>query len=675
MVPVHRVLPSAIFAAGAVLFNSSYKNTDNDQSTMMPPRSEGRWWRLGSVAARGVKGQLIGFLGRRKISQKIALGYGLSISIAVVGAVASITVGSVYGGRASLKREIAVQKAEWVYRLSSDISPVTLVYPQHLSLRMEDPNIVRYRVGQSRGALAGLRLSVDEFEAFILENRAERGLSQGESVIRPLRYFLDEYEVWIESVWWALPPVDASLTEVPAQLQRDRLLLLEAKINGEDGQYLATQLRRLSRQLSHLAVAAAEVEDQAIRELQTVDDFRVWFNIISLAGSALLAVVCAIAISRAIARPINQVTAQTHRVTREQDFNLRISVDSKNDEIAQLAGSIDQLVSWAGQYTHELQVAQNTLEQRVEERTQELRVAQSQIVQSEKMSSLGQMVAGVAHEINNPVGFIYSNVTHATEYVDDLLALMSLYRQELEAAGAGGPSSPIAEKEEEIDLPFLEEDIFKLLGSMKSGADRIKQIVLSLRTFSRLDEADLKDADLHQGLESTITLLEHRLRGSSSTANDIEVIRDYGDLPPVQCYAGQLNQVFMNLLTNAIDALEDGRKRSSHAGLHVVEPSAQRSPQITITTRTCGDRCTIAISDNGPGIPPETRARIFDPFFTTKPIGKGTGMGLAVSYQIVADRHDGKLTCTSSPGEGTTFTLEIPIALNLGSMDEPSLAS
>ncbi len=675
MVPVHRVLPSAIFAAGAVLFNSSYKNTDNDQSTMMPPRSEGRWWRLGSVAARGVKGQLIGFLGRRKISQKIALGYGLSISIAVVGAVASITVGSVYGGRASLKREIAGQKAEWVYRLSSDISPVTLVYPQHLSLRMEDPNIVRYRVGQSRGALAGLRLSVDEFEAFILENRAERGLSQGESVIRPLRYFLDEYEVWIESVWWALPPVDASLTEVPAQLQRDRLLLLEAKINGEDGQYLATQLRRLSRQLSHLAVAAAEVEDQAIRELQTVDDFRVWFNIISLAGSALLAVVCAIAISRAIARPINQVTAQTHRVTREQDFNLRISVDSKNDEIAQLAGSIDQLVSWAGQYTHELQVAQNTLEQRVEERTQELRVAQSQIVQSEKMSSLGQMVAGVAHEINNPVGFIYSNVTHATEYVDDLLALMSLYRQELEAAGAGGPSSPIAEKEEEIDLPFLEEDIFKLLGSMKSGADRIKQIVLSLRTFSRLDEADLKDADLHQGLESTITLLEHRLRGSSSTANDIEVIRDYGDLPPVQCYAGQLNQVFMNLLTNAIDALEDGRKRSSHAGLHVVEPSAQRSPQITITTRTCGDRCTIAISDNGPGIPPETRARIFDPFFTTKPIGKGTGMGLAVSYQIVADRHDGKLTCTSSPGEGTTFTLEIPIALNLGSMDEPSLAS
>ncbi|MEM1425661.1 MAG: ATP-binding protein [Cyanobacteria bacterium P01_H01_bin.130] len=507
----------------------------------------------------------------------------------------------------------------------------------------------------------------------MLETHAERGLSQGGSVIRPLRQFLDEYEVWIESVWWGLPSVESASAEISTQLQQEQMAILAARIDGEQGQSLAVQLRRLSRQLHHLGVAASEMEEQAILEYQAANDVRFWLIVLSLTVSTLLAVVCAIVITRAIARPINQVTAQTHRVTREQDFKLRISVDSKNDEIAQLARSIDQLVSWAGQYTDELQTAQNTLEQRVEERTQELRIAQSQMVQSEKMSSLGQMVAGVAHEINNPVGFIYSNVSHAREYVDDLLALLSLYRQELEASEAGGPSSAIAEKEEEIDLSFLREDVVKLLGSMKSGAERIKQIVLSLRTFSRLDEAELKYADLHQGLESTVTLLEHRLRGTTSMANDIEVVRDYGDLPPVQCYAGQLNQVFMNLLTNAIDALEDGRKRSSR--LHLVEPGAQRPPQITITTRTSGDRCIIAISDNGPGIPPETRARIFDPFFTTKPIGKGTGMGLAVSYQIIADRHKGQLTCTSRPGEGSTLTLEIPIALGLSTMDESSLAS
>jgi signal transduction histidine kinase len=280
----------------------------------------------------------------------------------------------------------------------------------------------------------------------------------------------------------------------------------------------------------------------------------------------------------------------------------------------------------------------------------ELQCTQSQIIQSEKMSSLGQLVAGVAHEINNPVNFIHGNLVHTQQYAQDLLEFVQLYQQHYP-----NPTDEIQIAAEEIDLEFLQEDLPKMLSSMKMGTDRIRQIVLSLRNFSRMDEAEFKAVDIHEGINSTLLILQHRLKDRPERPS-IEVIQDYGSLPLVECYAGQLNQVFMNILTNAIDALENG-----NAGRTFQDIQANPN-QIKIKTSVVDGRWVqIAIADNGPGIPQDIQQQIFNPFFTTKPIGKGTGMGMSISYQIVTEKHNGKLECFSTPGEETQFVIQIPI--------------
>ncbi len=276
----------------------------------------------------------------------------------------------------------------------------------------------------------------------------------------------------------------------------------------------------------------------------------------------------------------------------------------------------------------------------------ELQRTQSQLVQTEKMSSLGQLVAGVAHEINNPVSFIDGNILHAAEYAEDLLTLMAHYRQTYPT-----PPASLQQVIETIDLDFLVEDFPKLLESMRIGAERIKSIVASLRTFSRMDEAELKAVNLHDGLDSTIMILQHRLKAHGDRP-PIALERYYDDLPLVECYAGRLNQVFMNLLSNALDALDE-----QLAAGHQSAP-----PQLEIETALlASDQVRITITDNGPGIPPDKRQRIFEPFYTTKPIGKGTGIGLSISYQIVTEQHQGSLVCESQAGKGTTFHITIPV--------------
>lgn len=303
----------------------------------------------------------------------------------------------------------------------------------------------------------------------------------------------------------------------------------------------------------------------------------------------------------------------------------------------------------------QLQASENCLRQQAQALTdtlKELQRTQSQLVQSEKMSSLGQLVAGVAHEINNPVNFIYGNLTYADEYVNDLLDLLELYQQEYST-----PTSTIQAKIEAIDLTFLLEDLPKLLNSMKVGAERIQAIVASLRTFSRMDEAEVKAVDIHEGIDSTLMILQSRLKGKPERA-EIAVIKTYGDLPLVECYAGQLNQVFMNILSNAIDALEENIDGARKTGDR--EPDA---PLIQIRTELLtANRLLIAIADNGSGISDTVQQRLFDPFFTTKEVGKGTGMGLSISYQIVTEKHGGSLNCVSAPGQGAEFRIEIPIS-------------
>ncbi|MEH1783490.1 ATP-binding protein [Nostoc sp.] len=283
---------------------------------------------------------------------------------------------------------------------------------------------------------------------------------------------------------------------------------------------------------------------------------------------------------------------------------------------------------------------------------QEAKQLASQLVHSEKMSSLGQLVAGVAHEINNPVNFISGNIGYANQYIQDLLRLLQLYQQNYPH-----PATEIQKETEAIDLNFLIADLPNLLTSMTVGAERITEIVLSLRNFSRLDEAEMKAVNIHEGIDNTLMILEHRLKLKSNHPT-IEVIKEYGDLPLVECYAGQLNQVFMNLLANAIDALQESVENIEWG----VGEKALPTPQIRIQTKLTGEnQVVICIADNGTGIPEKVQKHLFEPFFTTKPIGKGTGLGLSISYQIITQKHQGKLQCVSAPGQGTEFVIVIPL--------------
>jgi light-regulated signal transduction histidine kinase (bacteriophytochrome) len=291
--------------------------------------------------------------------------------------------------------------------------------------------------------------------------------------------------------------------------------------------------------------------------------------------------------------------------------------------------------------------------EKLQETLHELQRTQAQLIQNEKMSSLGQLVAGIAHEICNPVNFIYGNLSHADTYSKDLIGLVDLYQQEYPS-----PTKSIEEEAEEIDLEFLKEDLPKILSSMQVGAERIRGLVQSLRSFSRVDESEMKSVRIHEGIDSSLLILNHRLK-SRADRPAIQVVKEYADLPLVECYPSQLNQVFMNLLVNALDALEERDRHRSQ------QEKKENPSQITIATESIGESedgwVRVRIRDNGSGISQQDRERIFEPFFTTKARDKGTGMGLAISYQIVVEKHHGSIQCNSQPGEGTEFVLEIPI--------------
>jgi two-component system, NtrC family, sensor kinase len=295
---------------------------------------------------------------------------------------------------------------------------------------------------------------------------------------------------------------------------------------------------------------------------------------------------------------------------------------------------------------------------KLEQSLKELQQTQAQLIQAEKMSSLGLLVAGVAHEINNPVNFIYGNLKYVSDYTNGLLKLVDLYQQFYR-----NPVPAVKEYIETIELDFLIDDLPKILHSMKVGAERICEIVLSLRNFSRLDEAEMKRVDIHEGLDSTLLILQNRFK-QKVEHGAIELVKNYGNVPLVDCYAGQLNQVFMNVISNAIDALDSYNCERSISEI-------QANPaKITITTEVLETNyVSIRIADNGPGITEAVKERLFDPFFTTKPVGKGTGLGLSISYQIVVEKHKGKLRCVSEPGQGTELWIEIPLSIDSQSVN------
>ena len=544
------------------------------------------------------------------IHRKIGYGYILSISIAILGTGAGLIVGEYYDDKGVEQFRIAQERYARLDHLEKAVWQVKLEQ-QELIIASEKNELQPQDIKQLQASIAEANIQLSQLKDNLKEYQT---LPKG--YVKNLKAFLqscdqevDAYNQLLEFLLQKLSIPNPTVQDIQAKER-----ILQEIVEGKQG----AKVEKLSKTLDDLVHFTVEQEKQAGATFRRAKVLRLIIIVVSMVLSMVIAMALAVYTSRAIARPIKAVTQVAKRATQESNFELQAPVTS-DDEIGVLATSLNQLI------------------QQVATQIRELKQAQAQLIQGEKMSSLGQMVAGIAHEINNPVNFIYANLNHANDYTQELLELVNLYQQHYPQ-----PPHQIEDKIEDVELDFIKEDLPKIISSMHTGAERIRQIILSLRSFCHLDEAEMKQVDINEGINNTLLLLNYQLNP------DIEVINQYENLPLFECYPAQINQVFWHIISNAIDEL-----RADH------KPSFK--PQIFIQTKlVSSNSIEVRIRDNGKGIEPKIVDKIFDPFFTTKPVGEGTGMGLAICYQIV-EKHRGQIQVVSELGKGTEFLVTLPI--------------
>ena len=562
-------------------------------------------------------------LNRLKINQKLNLTNAIGLSIVFWGIISGFFVGYYFQHQAKLKLDTTLKNGRILREFQTNLLE-TESHRQSLSSLLNQPDELAQLYAEYNKDLGQVSQIWSKLKNISQENCASKNQECQilENIVKNYDGSMQEY---FEQPKILSRKIDL-LNLQPTDIANARNIVNKFTSNG----ILVKNLFNFVEEFENLIEANAEKIEQSEVEL----DRAITLQVMILAGSLCLSVGIAALltahISRGITKPLEASTKVAHQVSQNDDFSLRVPIMSQ-DEVGVLATTLNQLI------------------ERVQKLLKERKAAEIQLIQSEKMSSLGQMVAGIAHEINNPVTFIQGNIEHAKEYSQDLFNLIELYQKYYPQ-----PPEEIDEQIENIELDYLKSDSQKLFASMQNGSERIKQIIMSLRDFSRLDEADCKKVDIHEGIDSTLLILHSRLQ-TTSKYPEIQIIQEYGSLPLVECYPSQLNQALMNIFINAIDALYEYNEQRT------IEEIKLNPNWIHIATEIIDDHwIRIKITDNGVGISENILPKLFDPFFTTKDIGKGTGLGLSISYQIVVDNHGGKLFCQSTYGQGAKFIIEIP---------------